>query len=173
MQQVPHSAVRFKRAERGVLAFPILVVGTGEIGAGPSRGVLCHIEQPVGLGIGQRLKQRRIDKAEDGHAHAHAERQDEHSCNCKAGAMAKLAHGEAQILRYRFKSEANRFVALLFDASGVAEAAFGGVACFIARHTVLNQLHFHLRSVEGHLFIELGAEPAAAEQERELSPQST
>ena len=77
--------------------------------------------------------------------------------------MAELAKGKAKILQHSFKTEAYRLVALLLQARGIAESALCRVSGFVARHAIVDHLSFHLRAMKGHLFIELGPEPAAAE----------
>ena len=69
-QHVAASREDVHRAENLVEPLPVEIVGIRKVGARKQRAALQHANQPVGIRIRQRLDQRGIHKAEDGHAGA-------------------------------------------------------------------------------------------------------
>ena len=65
-----------------------------------------HHHEPVGVGIGQRREQDRVDDCEDGGVRPNAERECEHRHECEPRRFAKLAKGVAQGVHGNFRGTA-------------------------------------------------------------------
>jgi hypothetical protein len=78
VQHITGSGKDVQRAENGVAALPIEVVGIGQIGTSQERNLLRSRNQPAWFHIRERLDQSSVDKAEDCGAGCDAKGEHEH-----------------------------------------------------------------------------------------------
>ncbi len=97
-QQVTASGVDIHRAEHGVEPLPVEIVGIGKVGARNLLRALSHLDEPVGIRVGQGLDQGGIDEAEDRRAGRDAKGQHEDGREREPGTPEQLPAGEPCVL---------------------------------------------------------------------------
>src|ERR1700733_7018724 len=104
-----------------------------------SRFRLRHEHQLLGMWIGKRLQQHRIDDAEDRSVRADTQRERENGHRGKSGTLAQHAQSKSHILPKRFEeSDAVHAIYLLSNQSGISQFSFSGAACIVWRHSTRN-----------------------------------
>ena len=68
-------AINLQRTENLVQLLPVEIVRIRKVGIGNHRNAFRHQNQPVGVGVRQRLDQRSVHKGKDGHTGADPEGQ--------------------------------------------------------------------------------------------------
>jgi hypothetical protein len=90
----------------------------------PLLGIVLHADEdePLGIGVGQRLQQDRVHNAEDGRVGTDAETERQHGDRGEGGGAAHHPEGVAQILEEVLEQTASRLVArVLLESLAASE----------------------------------------------------
>ena len=172
-QHVPALPVGVEAAEDGVHRLPVAEVLIRQVRSRELRVGLHHVDQPVGLGVGQRPEQRRFDEAEHGQAAAHAERQHEDGRRRQARALRQLAKGQPDVLDGVLDERHRALIAIRlfhrFSSQGEARLAPGLVRREPAAQVVVGVQREMALDLGGQLTL-AGAVPEEAAQPRQRPP---